>query len=305
MAVQRGIILAGGSGTRVYPLARVMSKQLLPVYDKPMIYYPLSTLMLAGVREILLISTPRDIPFFQELLGDGSALGIRISYAVQPRPEGIAQAFLIGEEFVREEPVCLILGDNIFYGRSNFDVALREFEEGALVFGYRVHDPERYGVLVFDQEGAVCDIVEKSPRPPSPYAVVGFYVYDGTVVERAKQLSPSDRGELEITDLNRSYLRDGKLKVKLLGRGIAWLDTGTPKSLQDASNFLAAVEERQGLKLACVEEVAYNMGYIGAEELKALVRSMPKSPYRSYLEHLLKERRAIDMRVSSTEIAGP
>jgi len=289
MAVKRGIILAGGTGSRVFPLTRIMSKQLLPVYDKPMIYYPLSTLMLAGVREVLLISTERDVPFFRRLLGDGSRLGIRIRYAVQKRPEGIAQAFLIDEEFVAGEPVCLILGDNIFYGRSNFDHVLGEFEEGAVVFGYRVHDPERYGVLAFDEQGEVCDIVEKASPPPSPFAVVGFYVYDGTVIERARRLKPSARGELEITDLNRTYLEDGKLKVKILGRGIAWLDTGTPQSLQDAANFLATVEERQGLKLACLEEVAFNMGYIDAEKLSALLEDMPECPYRSYVAGLLRE----------------
>ncbi len=289
MAVPRGILLAGGAGSRVYPVTQIMSKQLLPVYDKPMIYYPLSTLMLAGIRDILLISTARDVPFFQRMLGNGKQLGIEISYAVQDRPEGIAQAFLIAEDFIRNEPVCLILGDNIFYGRSNFDEAVGSFSDGALVFGYRVQDPDRYGVLAFDGEGNVWDIVEKAAQPPSPFAVVGFYVYDGTVVERTRTLSPSARGELEITDLNRLYLADGCLNVRMLGRGIAWLDTGTPKSLQDAANFLAAVEERQGLKLACVEEVAFNMGYIDRDRLSHLVEIMPKCPYRSYLNRLLKE----------------
>jgi glucose-1-phosphate thymidylyltransferase len=289
VVVKRGIILAGGSGNRIFPLSQLTSKQLLPVYDKPMIYYPLSTLMLAGVREILLISTPRDLPAFRQLLGDGSSIGIEISYAVQPKPEGIAQAFLVGEKFVRNEPACLILGDNIFYGRSNFDGSLRDFAEGALVFGYRVHDPERYGVLAFDEEGNVTDVVEKSPDPPSSYAVVGFYVYDGTVVERARSLKPSVRGELEITDLNRLYLADGKLQVEKLGRGIAWLDTGTPKSLHDAATFLATIEERQGLKLACIEEVAFNMGFIDEEKLFRLAAAMPDSPYRSYVVNLLAE----------------
>jgi glucose-1-phosphate thymidylyltransferase len=289
MAITRGIILAGGAGSRVFPLTQIVSKQLLPVYDKPMIYYPLSTLMLAGVREVLLISTPRDVPFFRQLLGDGSRVGMTISYAVQESPAGIAQAFLIGEEFIRGEPVCLILGDNIFYGRANFDRFLAEFTAGAAVFGYRVQDPERYGVLAFDRGGNVWDIVEKSPEPPSPFAVVGFYLYDGTVVERARSLRPSKRGELEITDLNRLYLKDGALAVSLLGRGIAWLDTGTPRSLQDAANFLAAVEDRQGLKLACIEEVAYNRGYIGRDQLEHLVNTMPRSPYRAYLAGLLKE----------------
>jgi glucose-1-phosphate thymidylyltransferase len=289
VAVKRGIILAGGSGNRIFPLSQLLSKQLLPVYDKPMIYYPLSTLMLAGIRDILLISTARDLPFYEQLLGDGAQLGIHISYAVQEKPEGIAQAFLIGESFVRNEPACLILGDNIFYGRSNFDEALRKFSEGALVFGYRVHDPERYGVLAFDEEGNVTDVVEKSPDPPSSFAVVGFYVYDGTVVDRARNLAPSARGELEITDLNRLYLADGKLEVEKLGRGIAWLDTGTPKSLHEAASFLATVEERQGLKLACIEEVAFNMGYIDEERLYRLAAAMPECPYRNYVVNLLTE----------------
>ncbi len=288
-AVKRGIILAGGAGTRIFPLSKVMSKQLLPVYDKPMIYYPLSTLMLAGVREILIVSTLEDTPHFENLLGDGKQLGISLTYKVQEKPEGIAQVFLIAEEFIRNEPVCLILGDNIFYGRAGFNRALGGFTGGALVFGYRVHDPERYGVLAFDKQGHPIDILEKPEKPPSSLAVVGFYVYDGDVAAKTKQLSPSGRGELEITDLNRIYLQEKTLSVETLGRGIAWLDTGTPKSLQEASNFLATIEERQGLKLACIEEVAYNMGYITKAEFKTLIDNIPKSPYRTYLEDLLKE----------------
>jgi glucose-1-phosphate thymidylyltransferase len=282
-------VLAGGAGNRIYPLSILASKQLLPVYDKPMIYYPLSTLMLAGIREILIISTPRDIPSFKKLLGDGSRLGLDLRYAVQERPEGIAQAFLVGEAFVRGEPVCLILGDNIFYGRSNLDRALADFTDGGLIFAYRVNDPERYGVLAFDEEGAVVDVVEKAARPPSPFAVVGFYCFDGSVTERARGLAPSPRGELEITDLNRSYLADGKLRVDFLGRGIAWLDTGTPRSLQEAANFLATVEERQGLKLACLEEVAFNMGYIDEAQLARLTDAMPDCPYRAYLKNVLRD----------------
>jgi len=287
MACRRGIILAGGAGNRVYPLSKVVCKQLLPIYDKPMIYYPLSTLMTAGVREILLISTPDDIPRFRDLLGDGTRLGIRIDYAVQDKPEGIAQAFMIGEDFIRGEPVCLILGDNIFYGRLGFEDALAALDNGAVVFGYRVHDPERYGVLALDTEGNVTDIIEKPRVPPSSYAVVGFYVYDGKVAEHARNLKPSARGELEITDLNRVYLQRGELRVQKLSRGVAWLDTGTPRSLQEAANFLATIEERQGVKLACLEEIAFEMGYIDARELAALAKTMPPSPYRSYVEALL------------------
>ena len=287
MACRRGIILAGGTGNRVYPLTKVVCKQLLPIYDKPMIYYPLSTLMTAGVREILLISTPDDIPRFRDLLGDGTQLGIRLQYAVQDKPEGIAQAFTIAEDFICREPVCLILGDNIFYGRLGFEDALATVDQGAVVFGCHVHDPRRYGVLALDAEGNVTDIIEKPRIPPSSYAVVGFYAYDGKVAEYAHSLKPSARGELEITDLNRLYLGRGELRVQKLGRGVAWLDTGTPRSLQEAAVFLATIEERQGVKLACIEEIAYEMGFIGARQLAALAASMPPSPYRSYVEALL------------------
>ena len=290
MPCKRGIILAGGAGNRVYPLSRVVCKQLLPVYDKPMIYYPLSTLMAAGVREILLISTPDDVPRFRDLLGDGTQIGIRIDYAVQQKPEGIAQAFIIGEEFIRGEPVCLILGDNLFYGTLGFEEALASMQTGAVVFGYHVHDPERYGVLAFDAHGDVTDIIEKPRVPPSSYAVVGFYIYDGRVAEYARALEPSGRGELEITDLNRTYLRRGELRVRTLPRGIAWLDTGTPKSLQEAASFLSTIEERQGVKLACPEEIAFERGYVDAAALAALARTMPSSPYRAYVESLLKEK---------------
>ncbi len=290
MPCKRGIILAGGAGNRVYPLSRIVCKQLLPVYDKPMIYYPLSTLMAAGVREILLISTPDDVPRFRDLLGDGTQIGIRIDYAVQEKPEGIAQAFIIGEKFIRGEPVCLILGDNLFYGTLGFEEALASMETGAIVFGYHVHDPERYGVLAFDAHGNVTDIIEKPRVPPSSYAVVGFYIYDGNVAANARALRPSGRGELEITDLNRTYLRRGELRVRTLPRGIAWLDTGTPKSLQEAASFLSTIEERQGVKLACPEEIAFERGYVDAAALAALARTMPASPYRTYVENLLKEK---------------
>lgn len=281
----KGIILAGGSGTRLYPITKSISKQIIPVYDKPMIYYPLSVLMLAGIRDILIISTPQDISLYQHLLEDGSQLGIRISYAVQPSPDGLAQAFLIGEEFIGDDHVCMILGDNIFYG-YNFRTLLEEavvIEDGALVFGYYVNDPERYGVAEFDEEGCVLSLEEKPSDPKSNYAVTGLYFYSNDVVEKAKSLKPSPRGELEITDLNRLYLNEGRLKVKLLGRGFAWLDTGTHDSLLQASNFIATIEQRQGLKVSCIEEIAFKKGYINKEQLLKLAKPLLKNQYGEYL----------------------
>ena len=280
----RGILLAGGSGTRLYPLTRAVSKQLMPVYDKPMVYYPLTTLMLAGIREILVISTPDDTPLFQRLLGDGSQWGLTLSYAVQARPEGLAQAFIVGSKFVLEEPVCLILGDNIFYGHGLPDV-LREtatMTSGARIFGYGIRDPERYGVLAFDTSGHLSDIVEKPANPPSRYAVPGIYFYDGTVVDRARSLTSSARGELEITDLNRLYLREGLLGATKLGRGVAWFDTGTYESLMEAAIFMEVLEKRQGIKVACPEEIAFRLGYIGREEVLRMASSY-KNDYGRYL----------------------
>jgi glucose-1-phosphate thymidylyltransferase len=287
--VEKGIILAGGSGSRLYPISQVVSKQLLPVYDKPMIYYPLATLMLYGIREILIISTPEDTPKFEQLLGNGAHLGLDISYAVQPQPEGIAQAFLIGEKFINGEPVALILGDNIFYGDYDFLREARSFENGALIFGYYVKNPERYGVITFDRNGKPVSIVEKPETPASNYAVTGFYIYDAEVVEIARGLRPSKRGELEITDINNAYLKKGKLEVVKLGRGIAWLDTGTFESLLDAGNFIATIENRQGQKIACVEEIAYRMKFIDRTRMQTLIDNMADNSYRRYLLSVLKE----------------
>ena len=282
-------MLAGGLGTRLYPTSRVMSKQLQTVYDKPMIFYPLATLMLAGIREILVISTPLDLPRFEALLGDGSTWGIELSYAAQAQPKGIAQAFLVAEEFVDGEPIALVLGDNLFYGRMNLDQIVRDFRDGALIFGYPVRDPERYGVVVIDAEGGVAHLEEKPAVPRSNLAVPGLYLYDGDVVERARSLKPSARGELEITDLNRTYLQLGKLRAVRLGRGIAWLDTGTHESLLEAAEFIAAIERRQGLKIACLEEVAYRQGFIDRQSLLRATQAMPVSPYRDYVAQIAAE----------------
>lgn len=291
--MRKGIILAGGSGSRLSPLTIATNKQLLPVYDKPMVYYPLSVLMLTGIRDILIIGTPHDLPLFQDLLEDGSHLGIRISYAEQPRPEGLAQAFLIGRDFVGGDRVALILGDNIFYGGGLVEMlraAAADHTHGATIFAYYVSDPERYGVVEFDERGRAVGIEEKPERPRSNFAVTGLYFYDNRVVEVASNLAPSERGELEITDVNLFYLRDGSLKVQPLSRGIAWLDTGTPEALNRAANFVAAVEQRQGLKIGAVEEVAFRMGYIDAEQLERLGRRLHGTAYGEYLIDLLEDR---------------
>lgn len=289
----KGLILAGGSGTRLYPLTQSISKQIIPVYDKPMIYYPLSVLMLAGIREILIISTPEDIHLYEKLLGDGNQLGLEISYEVQPSPDGLAQAFIIGEKFIGDDTACLVLGDNIFYGHG-FGKELLEtakLKDGAVVFGYYVTDPERYGVVDFDESGKVLSIEEKPKQPKSNYAVTGLYFYSNDVVEKAKNLKPSARGELEITDLNKLYLEEDRLQVKLLGRGNAWLDTGTHKSLLQASNYIATLEERQGLKVSCIEEIAFIRGYIDRQQLTELAKPHRKNQYGQYLMRLADEKR--------------
>jgi glucose-1-phosphate thymidylyltransferase len=287
----KGIVLAGGSGTRLYPITTSISKQILPVFDKPMIYYPLSVLMLAGIREILIISTPRDLPFYEGLFGSGAHLGLKFTYAEQPRPEGIAQAFIIGQKFIGTDSVCLVLGDNIFYGQglSGMLEAAGRLRDGALVFGYYVKDPERYGVVEFDKAGNVLSIEEKPRVAKSHYAVTGLYFYDNSVVDISVNMKPSARGELEITDVNKEYLERGSLKVELMGRGMAWLDTGTHESLLDASNFIATIERRQGLKVACIEEIAFNKGYITREDLAALAQPLAKNQYGEYLLSLVDE----------------
>ena len=284
----KGIILAGGSGTRLYPITKGVSKQLVPIYDKPMIYYPLSVLMLAGIKEILIISTPHDLPRFEDLLGDGSAIGMKFSYVVQPSPDGLAQAFILGEEFIGDDDVCLVLGDNIFYGHGLTDllatsVQNAKTDNNATVFGYYVKDPERYGVAGFNEEGSVTSLEEKPSHPKSNYAVIGLYFYPNDVVKKAKQVEPSDRGELEITTLNQDYLKEGRLKVELMGRGYAWLDTGTHESLLEASQFIQTIENRQSLKVACIEEIAFEMGYISKDQLIELAQPLKKNQYGEYL----------------------
>ena len=286
----KGIILAGGSGTRLYPLTKAVSKQIMPVYDKPMIYYPLSTLMLAGIKDILLISTERDTPVFQELLGDGSQIGLNISYKIQEKPRGLAEAFIIGEDFIGTDRVALVLGDNIFYGQS-FSTILQNVaarQEGATIFGYYVSDPREYGVVEFDEDWNAVSIEEKPENPRSHYAVPGLYFYDNDVVRMAKEVKPSERGELEITSINNEYLRQGRLKVKPLGRGFAWLDTGNPDALMDAANFIATIQKRQGLYISCIEEIAYKRGFIDAAQVKKLAADLSKTPYGQYLENLVK-----------------
>ncbi len=290
----KGIILAGGSGTRLYPLTRVLSKQLIPVYDKPMIYYPLSVLMLAGIQDILIISTPRDLPQFQELFADGSHLGLSISYAEQPAPEGLAQAFIIGKSFIGQDNVALILGDNIFFG-AGFSHVLQDcaaLSEGGLIFGYPVKDPERYGVVEFDDNNKVIGIEEKPSQPKSKFAVPGLYFFDNNVITIAENIKPSPRGELEITDINMAYLKHGKLQVQPLSRGFCWLDTGTHESLQQASSYVQAVQDRQGLKVACVEEIAYTLGYINSQQMESLAQDMLKNQYGQYIMDIVAEKKA-------------
>jgi glucose-1-phosphate thymidylyltransferase len=286
---RKGIILAGGSGTRLHPVTMAVSKQLLPIYDKPMIYYPISTLMLGGIRDILIVSTPKDLPRFEELLGDGRQLGINFSYAIQDQPKGIAEAFRIGASFIGASPVCLILGDNLFYGAMNFLREALKRRNGATIFGYPVQDPERYGVVEFDKRRRVIGIEEKPKKPKSRHAIPGLYCYDNKVIQIARDLRPSARGELEITDVNKEYLKRGNLHVQLFSRGMAWLDTGTPRSLIDAGNFVASIENRQGLKIGCIEEVAFRMGYIGKKDLGKLAAAFKGNEYGAYLKAVAEE----------------
>lgn len=285
----KGIILAGGSGSRLYPITKVYSKQLTVIYDKPLIYYPLSILMLGGIREILIISNKETIPLYKKLFDDGKALGLKISYKVQPAPNGIAEAFILGDKFIGKDSVTLILGDNIFYGDLSFFYSALEQEKGATIFGYQVNDPQRYGIVEFDENGKAISIEEKPKNPKSHYAVPGLYIYDNRVIEISRNLKPSARGELEITDVNKAYLEMGELRVEKIGRGIAWLDTGTPEALLQASNFFGVIEDRQGLKVACIEEIAYNKGFINRKQFEKLINSIPNSMYKDYLIKILKE----------------